>query len=119
MAVLLGLWFGAPRAEAQCATPAPDADVTVGIRIAKPFIFRDPIRGLTGLSIELWQSVAQDLIEDGEIADYVFVECSHHDQMQALTAGSLDVVISPLTITSLRLENGFDRFGSDPTTERK
>jgi len=71
------------------------------IRQSAPFVHQDPVRGQHGL----WEEVAADLLAEGFSADYAYVECDLGDQLRALTAGQLDLVISPLTITSNRLLN--------------
>lgn len=90
-------------AHASCPLPAPDTDVAVGVRPAPPFITQDTIRGRGGLAIELWQSIARDLQQQGIIGTTEFVECSLDEQLKALAAGHLDVVVSPLTITQPRM----------------
>ena len=91
------------RATAECARPA-DADVAVGIRNAPPFITDDPIRGRRGLNVDLWTSIERELQADGRIGKTAFVVCPLGDQLRALAAGTLDVVISPLTITAERMD---------------
>ncbi|NLC35429.1 MAG: transporter substrate-binding domain-containing protein [Alcaligenaceae bacterium] len=88
---------------AACPVPADDTDVAVGIRLAPPFITQDSIRGRQGFALELWQSIAHDLQQKGVIGKTEMIECSLHEQMEALASGDLDVVISPLTITAERM----------------
>jgi len=90
---------------AECAEPADDTDVAVGIRNAPPFVTTDSIRGLSGLGVDLWRSIERDLQGRGLIDETELIECSLDDQLAALRAGRLDVVISPLTITGKRMES--------------
>src|SRR5699024_4813253 len=90
---------------AECAEPADDTDVAVGIRNAPPFVTTDSIRGLSGLGVDLWRSIERDLQGRGLIGETELIECSLDDQLAALRAGRLDVVISPLTITGKRMES--------------
>jgi ABC-type amino acid transport substrate-binding protein len=86
-----------------CNPPAgqPEEQLRIGIREAPPFVVDDDLRGLRGLSIDLWESVAAGIgLENG----YVYVECPLSAKIPALEDGALDVVISPLTITSERTE---------------
>jgi len=77
--------------------------ILVGVRDAPPFVETDDIRGLHGLSIDLWESIAMDLTDSGLISGYAYVECPLGEQIDRLEDGSLDIVISPLTVTSERL----------------
>lgn len=88
---------------AACPVPADDTDVAVGIRLAPPFVTQDSIRGQRGFALELWQSIAQDLQNKGVIGKTELLECSLHEQLEALAVGELDVVVSPLTITAERM----------------
>ena len=103
--VILALLIPATQATAECVGKNPEVDLKVGIRVSPPFVFTEDIRGLRGLSVDLWKSIADDLAQDESFDSYEFVECSLKDQIDALSNGDLDVVISPLTITSARLEN--------------
>ncbi|MFO1209651.1 MAG: transporter substrate-binding domain-containing protein [Amaricoccus sp.] len=91
------------QAAAGCARP-DGVDVAVGIREAPPFITDDPIRGRRGLNVELWSSIERELQAEGKIGKTAFVACPLGEQLGALAAGTLDVVISPLTITAERME---------------
>ncbi|MFO1141867.1 MAG: transporter substrate-binding domain-containing protein [Amaricoccus sp.] len=91
------------RAAADCARPAA-VDVAVGIRQAPPFITEDPIRGRRGLTFDLWSSIERELQAEGKIGETAFVACPLGEQLRALAAGTLDVVISPLTITAERMD---------------
>lgn len=89
--------------QASCKKPGEYVDVAVGIRHAPPFITHDEIRGRSGLGIVLWRSIQNQLQRDNVIGKTQYIECSLHDQLEALQKGELDVVISPLTVTADRL----------------
>jgi ABC-type amino acid transport substrate-binding protein len=81
-----------------------DAEVAIGVRSAPPFITADPVRGRRGLTFELWTSIERELQAAGRLGRTEFVDCPLGAQLEALAAGELDLVISPLTITSERME---------------
>ncbi len=101
--------LAATPSEAQSDAPAcsgsADPDVlTVGIRQFPPFVVIADNDPPSGLSIELWERVERDLIRRGVILDSEYVVCDSLDAAgQALARGDLDVVVSPLTITSERM----------------
>lgn len=97
--------FLAAQASAACIGQDPEADLKVGIRVSPPFVYIEEIRGLRGLSVDLWKSISEDLEPGRHFKAYEFVECPLKDQIAALSNGDLDVVISPLTITSERLSS--------------
>jgi ABC-type amino acid transport substrate-binding protein len=86
-----------------CGASDPEVDVAIGVRDAPPFITEDAIRGQRGLIVDLWESVADELQAKGLIGTTEYVDCPLGAQIQALASGSLDIVISPLTITAERM----------------
>lgn len=103
LALLVLLTIAAQSVNAACPTPAKDTDVAVGIRLAPPFITQDSIRGQRGFTLELWQSIERELRHKNIIGKTELIECSLSEQLAALAAGKLDVVIAPLTITAERM----------------
>jgi ABC-type amino acid transport substrate-binding protein len=99
---LLLLLLASP-ASAECRASDAEVDVAIGVRDAPPFISEDAIRGRRGLIMDLWGSVERDLQASGVIGRTEFVDCPLGAQVQALASGALDIVISPLTITSERM----------------
>lgn len=89
---------------ADCTPPEGDYDLLAGIRPARPFVFQDDVLGMTGLGIELWEAIAEELQEQGYAARTEYVNCSLSDQLDALAFGTIDLIISPLTITAERME---------------
>ncbi|MGE4371207.1 MAG: hypothetical protein AB7E12_16190 [Burkholderiaceae bacterium] len=62
MALLSGVSFPI---SAACPVPSDDTDVAVGIRLAPPFVTQSSIRGQQGFALELWQSIANELLLEG------------------------------------------------------
>ncbi len=89
---------------ADCRRSGAGIDVAIGVREAPPFVTQDAIRGRRGLNFELWSSIERDLQATGRIGKTEFVDCPLGEQLEALAAGDLDLVISPLTITAERME---------------
>lgn len=72
--------------------------ITVGVRSAPPFLMKENNQW-TGASVDLWESIADEL----EIS-YKYKEYSLNEMLQALENNELDVSISPLTVTADRIE---------------
>ena len=103
---LLALVLSAAAAFAQCGQPSRDVDVVVAIRDAPPFSAMSPSGFAEGFAIDIWTSVEHDLISDGAMTASEIVLCrSIAEQEAALIDGSVDVVISPLTITAQRMRS--------------
>ncbi len=111
--VLLGLLLipslvlGAPAAAAPECASRPGAEngvLRVAVREAPPFTQRKALDRAhwEGIAVELWEVIATRL----EL-DHAYVELSLHDALAALESCAVDLVISPLTITSER-EARFD-----------
>lgn len=82
-----------------CDAPEGQHDLVVAIRSAEPFTFTGPDGLPRGFAVDLWHSISTDI--DKTTA---FVDCDSIDaQEAALRRGSVDVVISPLTITAERM----------------
>ena len=96
--------FKASTSWASCEKRGDGIDVAIGLRLAPPFILADSIRGERGLNVDLWKSIERELKKSGLIGKTQFIECTLGEQLQALAAGDLDLVISPLTITAQRMD---------------
>ena len=92
----------APFAECVHADAVPEGTLKVAIRPAPPFVQNHPLRGLEGISIDLWKHIAQT---NGY--EFAYVCLNLHETLAALKDGSVDVAISPLTISAER-EAAFD-----------
>jgi len=102
-AVLAFLSQGAA-AQSGCGTPKRNVDVVVAIRNAPPFSAFARDGQAEGFAIDIWTSVEHDLLSEGAMTASEIVLCqSIADQEAALKDGSVDVVISPLTITAERM----------------
>lgn len=101
---VLALLIAAGAAEARCPARTPGIDVAVGIRAAAPFVDFDHRGAPQGLAVDVWTIVERELRREGAIGTSEFILCpSIRDQIDALSTGALDVVISPLTITAERM----------------
>jgi ABC-type amino acid transport substrate-binding protein len=86
--------------------PTPSAQkLIVGVKEAPPFVIKQADNTWSGLSIELWRTIATDLQ-----LSYTWRELDLPGLLQGVTDGSLDVAVGALTITPER-ERLFD-FGS-------
>ncbi|MBX2874321.1 MAG: transporter substrate-binding domain-containing protein [Saprospiraceae bacterium] len=71
--------------------------LTIGYTRAAPFILLEEEDQLKGLSVWLWEKIAEDLQ-----IPYEFKLMGFNDMLEALKDGSIDGSINPLTITSDR-----------------
>lgn len=101
--VLLLAGPAASESEARCPQPDGPVDLVVAMREAPPFIVEDTIRGQRGFAFDVWASVEKELRAAGLVGSSALVTCPLGAQLAGLADGSVDVVISPLTITSDRL----------------
>lgn len=107
---ILALWLGlfthpalaAPLDGCVNLEAVPKGTLTVAIRPAPPFIQNHPIRGLEGISIDLWENISRS-----QNFTYAYVCLNLKDTLTALNDGAIDVAISPLTISKER-EQSFD-----------
>lgn len=75
----------------------PKKKYIVGIAPGPPFNIQDPDGTWTGISVELWREIANDLG-----IDFEFHETNLNGNFYGLAQGWLDVAIGPLTITEHR-----------------
>jgi len=83
-------------------TDVPEGVLKVAIRLAPPFIQDHPIRGLEGISIDLWESIARR-----RNLKFNYVCLNLKQTLASLSDGTIDLAISPLTISKKR-EQTFD-----------
>lgn len=81
-------------------SPDPGRPLVVGVRHAPPFAIRGPEGTWTGLSVELWRQVAEDLRVPYELQEVPEIE----GLLGGLANGSLDVAAAALTMTAEREE---------------
>jgi len=108
LVVLCCVWPGVlqantlPLKECSSLEQVPDGVLSVAIRPAPPYILENGVRGLEGISVDLWERVAQELQ-----IDYQYVCLGLQETLEALQTSSIDLAISPLTISRQR-EQLFD-----------
>ena len=80
--------------------PVEDAtqSLVVGTKVAPPFVMKTDDGGWTGLSIELWQAVAEDLGLAWELRELPSVDAL----LAGVEDGSLDLAVAALTISPER-----------------
>lgn len=79
------------------AGPAEGAPLVVATRSVPPFAVRDASGRWEGLSVELWEAVA-----DGIGVDFAWRELELPETLAALERGEVDVAITALTVTAER-----------------
>ncbi len=72
-------------------------ELIVGTKEAPPFAIKDPDGRWTGISIDLWRDIANELD-----LDYEFREMELEEMLAALRDGSCDAAVAALTVTNLR-----------------
>jgi len=81
------------------APAVPKQKYVVGVAPGPPFNIHDPDGTWTGISVELWREIANDLG-----IDFEFHETTLSGNFDGLAHGWLDVAVGPLTITERREE---------------
>lgn len=71
--------------------------ITVGTKLAEPFVIEEPQNKWKGISIELWNFIAEDLDYNYEIKAFDL-----EGLIDAVAEGSVDIAVSPLTINAER-----------------
>jgi polar amino acid transport system substrate-binding protein len=79
--------------------PLPKQKLIVGLAVGPPFNIREPNGSWTGISVELWRQIAQELGLEYELRETNLTGC-----FAGLAEEWLDVSIGPLTITAPREE---------------
>ena len=79
------------------AIAEPPKTLQVGIRISPPFVIREPDGTLSGLSIELWRHIANQLH-----LTYEFKEMSLPELLQAVKTQQIDAAVAAMTVTADR-----------------
>ena len=79
--------------------PEPPGRLRVGVSGSEPFVIREN-DGLTGISVAIWEAMADQL--DLEF-DYVELD-SPNDAIDQVEAGTIDVAVGPLSISSVRAQ---------------
>ena len=92
---LLAIW----PARAQLPSARPDHVLIVGTTEAPPFAMKEPDGSWTGISIDLWRRIADELH-----LRYRFKEVPVNELINGTATGGLDAAIATITITAPRLE---------------
>lgn len=74
--------------------------ITVGLKMSPPFTMKDEHGNYYGLSIDLWQKISQRLGIETQYKEYKLAGL-----LKAVEKHEVDLSISPLTVTSDRLES--------------
>ena len=74
-------------------------EITVGIKNSPPFIIKNSENSFSGLSIDLWNKIADSLN-----IKYKFKEYTLQGLITALENNKIDLCINPLTVTSNRVQ---------------
>lgn len=98
---LIGLLFPASAALAENSPELPDLQkkLLVGTKETPPFAMKDANGQWTGISIDLWRQIAEELK-----LPYEWRELDQAGLLAGITDGSLDAVVANLTITPARLD---------------
>ncbi len=75
-------------------------NLKAGTKIAEPFVIKDKSGKWSGITIELWENIADSLN-----AGYSFQEYDLSGLLDAVETGNVDIAVAPLTITASREKN--------------
>jgi hypothetical protein len=78
--------------------PTSDRELVLGLRVAPPFVMKTPDGIWTGISVELWRHLAEQLS-----LRYRFEETTQEGLLEGLANGTLDASGGALTVTAERL----------------
>lgn len=93
----LGMLIATPTATAQDGDERPP--LRIGTKPSEPFVIKNENDGFTGLSIRLWEQIAQR-----QSLDYEFVELDLDEILAGVAAGELDAGIAAISVTPAREE---------------
>lgn len=71
--------------------------IKIGITEAEPFAMKDAKGKWTGISVELWETIAKDLG-----IEYEYIQLSLNDNIHAVANGTIQLSMGALSITSAR-----------------
>ena len=97
---ILGALLPGPFGAIAAAPDAPvsDRELVLGLRVAPPFVMKTPEGIWTGISVELWRHLAEQLS-----LRYRFEETTQEGLLKGLSDGTLDASGGALTVTAERL----------------
>lgn len=97
---LLAIWVAAAPARSQAsASQATPARLVVGTKTTEPFVLRGAEGAWEGISIELWESIAQEFRWDFEYRELGLAEL-----IDATRTGAVDATVAAFTVTPEREE---------------
>jgi polar amino acid transport system substrate-binding protein len=96
LGTILSMSFAAGAAEPDAL--APDRELVLALRVAPPFAMKTSDGVWTGITVELWRHMAEQLS-----LRYRFEETTVEELFQGLAAGRLDASAGALTVTGERL----------------
>jgi len=73
--------------------------LAIGVKESPPFVFRDQHGEWAGISLQLWEQIAEPLH-----LRYEFREMPLAELLRGLETGRIDLCINPLTVTSERIQ---------------
>lgn len=73
--------------------------ITVGVKITPPFVMQDANGSMRGISVDLWENIAQKM---GLVYEYKLYDLQ--ELIEAVENREVDLCINPLTVTSQRLQ---------------
>jgi ABC-type amino acid transport substrate-binding protein len=79
------------------AQQSDSAQLVIGTKVAPPFVIKDSNGELSGISIDLWKAMAEDLA-----VDYRFEEAELPELLSGLQDGRFDASIAAITVTAQR-----------------
>ncbi len=77
-----------------------DTILKVGVKVEPPFVIRESGGTYTGLSMDLWKSIASDASVSYEIVEYK----DHLGLIRALDFTEIDLTINPIHVNEIRLK---------------
>ena len=96
LVIIFSLFFSGFTA-AQSVEDMPKRKLVVGTKVTPPFVIKDADGRYSGISIELWQKIA-----DEQGLDFEYRETDLAGLIDGLKDGSLDVSVAALTVTAER-----------------
>jgi len=96
LVIIFSLFFSGFTA-AQSVEDMPKRKLVVGTKVTPPFVIKDADGRYSGISIELWQKIA-----DEQGLDFEYRETDLAGLIDGLKDGSLDVSVAALTVTAAR-----------------
>lgn len=97
LAAHLTLWVNAPSQVEVSTDGPPKTKLIVGTKHSPPFAFKNPDGEWTGISIELWRHLTDELN-----LEYEFRELTLDEMLLGLESGELDAAVAAISVTAER-----------------